>query len=69
MLQNNRNKIRSNPALALISRWFRLSQTRDRAEPGIEEDLNLEPFDRRPDCGAYNEAFVIQNWASFGPHF
>ena len=67
MLQNNRNGKRSNHALALISSWFRLSQTRDRAEPGIEENLNLDRSDGRPDYGAYNEAFVIHHWASFGP--
>jgi hypothetical protein len=69
MNQNNRNEIRSNPTLASITRWFRYSQTMDRAGPGSDGDLRLNPAGEQPDYGAYNEAFVMHHWASFGPRF
>jgi hypothetical protein len=69
MNQNNRKEIRSNPALESIAKWFRLSQSTDRSEPGIDDDPRLNQADGRPDYGAYNEAFVMQHWASFGPRF
>jgi hypothetical protein len=69
MNQSNPNLIRSNPALASIARWFGYSQTTDRAETDIDSDPRLNRTDGRPDYGAYNEAFVIQHWASFGPRF
>jgi hypothetical protein len=59
----------SNTALALIASWFGYSQTTDCAGPGSDGDLRLNPAGEQPDYGAYNEAFVMQHWASFGPHF
>ena len=35
----------------------------------IDSDPRLNRTHGRPDYGAYNEAFVIQHWASFGPRF
>ena len=52
-----------------IGRWFRYSQVTDRNQPGIEHGPGLNPADSRPDYGAYNEAFVVHQWASFGPRF
>ena len=69
MNQNNPSEIRSNPALVLISRWFGLSQHTDGDETGINSDPRMNRMDGQPDCGAYNEAFVMQHWASFGPRF
>ena len=69
MNQSNLNEIRSNPALASITRWFRYSQTTDRAGPDNDGDLRLHPTGEQPDYGAYNEAFVMHHWASFGPRF
>jgi len=69
MLQTNRNEIRPNSALTLITRWFGLSQSARHSEPGIKSDRRPNPGYEQPDCGAYNEAFVVQHWASFGPRF
>jgi hypothetical protein len=69
MNQNNRNEIRSNPARVLIARWFGYSQTTDRAGPDSDGDLRHNPTGEQPDYGAYNEAFVMHHWASFGPRF
>jgi hypothetical protein len=69
MNQNNPNLIRSNPALASFARWFGYSQTTDRAESDIDSLPRLSPMGEQPDYGAYNEAFVMQHWASFGPRF
>jgi hypothetical protein len=69
MNQSNLNEIRSNSALASIGRWFRYSQTTDRTGPDSDRDLRLNPGGEQPDYGAYNEAFVMHHWASFGPRF
>jgi hypothetical protein len=69
MNQNNRNEIRSNSARVLIARWFGYSQTTDHAGPASDGDLRLNPAGEQPDYGAYNEAFVMHHWASFGPRF
>ncbi len=69
MNQSNPNEIRSNPAIALVARWFGFSQTTDRAESDIDRIPYRNTAGEQPDYGAYNEAFVIQHWASFGPRF
>ena len=69
MNQSNLNEIRSSSALASIARWFGYSQTTDRAGPDSDGDLRHNPTGEQPDYGAYNEAFVMQHWASFGPRF
>ncbi len=28
-----------------------------------------EPTRERLDCGAYNEAFIVQSWASYNPRY
>jgi hypothetical protein len=69
MNQSNPNEIRSKPALTSIARWFRYSQTTDRAGPDSDGDPHMKPTGEQPDYGAYNEAFVIHHWASFGPRY
>ena len=69
MNQSNHNEIRPNPTRVLIARWFGLSQQTDGDETGIDSYPHMNRTDVQPDCGAYNEAFVMQHWASFGPRF
>jgi hypothetical protein len=69
MMQTKRDEIRANSALSLITRWFAMSRSARDTEPGIRNAQQLNPGYRQPDCGAYNEAFVMQHWASFGPRF
>jgi len=59
----------SNSALAMISSWFRFSQTSGRINPKIELESRLSQRGEQADYGDYNEAYVIHHWASFGPRY
>jgi hypothetical protein len=69
MNQSNLNEIRSNTTLASIAMWFGFSQATDRASPDFDGNSRLNPTGEQLDYGAYNEAFVMHHWASFGPRF
>jgi hypothetical protein len=60
MMQTNRGDMRSSPALTLLTRWFAMSQSARHAQPDMNSDRRLNPGYQQPECGAYNEAFVMQ---------
>jgi hypothetical protein len=53
----------------LFGRWFKYSRVAGRNQPDISDGPGPNSMDERPDYGAYNEAFIVHNWASFGPRF
>lgn len=57
------------PSLMAFLKFFRWSMASDRNIPDIKDDLRLDRHRDRMECGGYNEAFIVQQWASFGPHF
>jgi len=59
----------SNTTLALVASWFRFSQTSSRIDPEIELESRMCLMGEQADYGAYNEAYVIHHWASFGPRY
>ena len=69
MIQTTPTKSLSTDISTLIGRCFRYSRVTDRYQPGIEDAPELNSTVERPDYGAYNEAFIIHHWASFGPRY
>ena len=67
MIQTTPTMSPSSAIYAAIGRWFRYSRVSDRNQSGIEDGVAPNPVDDRPDYGAYNEAFIVHHWASFGP--
>ncbi len=49
-------------------RFFGISRDTDQSRCADNHDLIPEALCDRPDCGDYNEAFVMQQWANYSPH-
>lgn len=69
MIQTTPTMSLSTTIFALVGRLFRYSQVTDRDQPGFGGGPGLNMEGERPDYGAYNEAFIVHQWASFGPRF
>ncbi len=54
---------------AFVGKWFGYSRLSDRDQRESEITPRPRQTSNQPDYGAYNEAFVIHHWASFGTRF
>ena len=57
-------------ALKFIEKFslFGLTIGSRRSGDGTDGNSVVEPSHERYDCGGYNEAFIIQSWASYNLH-
>jgi hypothetical protein len=67
MLQNDSTTANAVASLARIFGYFGRSQQANQSDSDAYRDSKWESIDERPECGGFNEAFVIQHWASYSP--
>jgi hypothetical protein len=67
MRETNPTTVNTSSRLVPIFRFFGLSQEPNRCDSDAYSDSTWEPSTDRPDCGGYNEAFIMQYWASYYP--
>ncbi len=51
-----------------IFRFFGLSRDEGASYARIEDQCRFETFADQPDCGSYNEAFIMQQWTGNNPN-
>lgn len=54
--------------LAKIFGFWGASRVSHRTDLDMKNHLRFEPSDKRAECGGFNEAFIMQYWASYGPY-
>ncbi len=54
--------------LEKIIGFFKGSRNSHGADLDMKNHLHFEPSDKRAVCGGFNEAFIMQYWASYGPY-
>ena len=57
------------PVLRVILKLFRWSYDSDRDDTVIEDNEMRNQHRDAMECGGYNEAFIVQHWASYGPRY
>ncbi len=51
-----------------IIRFFGWSQEPESSRNGSDDHGRRDTSDSRPDCGGFNEAFIMQQWTGYNPH-
>ncbi len=54
--------------LAKSCGFFKASRVSHRSDLDMKNHLRSEASNERAECGGFNEAFIMQYWASYGPH-